>query len=204
MLRRVGIGAHEELADVGDLAERAPDLLAVEHVVVAVAHRRGCAATRGRSPRPARRSPGTTPRRRAGSSGRCSAFCSSVPSSMSVGPACSVPTKFTPTYGARGPGRLLEEDQLLGRRRAPAAVLRRPVQAGVAGVEQAALPVGVPLAARGPRVARRLRRERRQRRARATRAARRGTPRRPRSSAAPQGGSLRGDSAVTDGSGARS
>ena len=34
---RVGIGAHEELAHVGDLAERAPDLLAVEHVVVAVA-----------------------------------------------------------------------------------------------------------------------------------------------------------------------
>ena len=32
--------------------------------------------------------------------GRCAAFCSSVPSSISVGPACSVPTKFTPTYGA--------------------------------------------------------------------------------------------------------
>ena len=33
--------------------------------------RHACAATRGRSPRPARRSPGTTPRRRAGSCGRC-------------------------------------------------------------------------------------------------------------------------------------
>ena len=68
VLRRVGIGAHEELADVGDLAERAPDLLAVQHVVVAVALGAACAATRGRSRRPARRSPGTTPRRRAGSS----------------------------------------------------------------------------------------------------------------------------------------
>ncbi len=34
---RVGVGPHEELADVGDLSERAPDLLTVQHVVVAVA-----------------------------------------------------------------------------------------------------------------------------------------------------------------------
>ena len=32
--------------------------------------------------------------------GRCAAFCASLPSSMRVGPACNVPTKFTPTYGA--------------------------------------------------------------------------------------------------------
>ena len=87
-----------------------------------------------------------------------------------------------------GPGRLLEEDQLLGRRRAAAAVLLRPVQARVAGVEQAALPVGVPLAPLGPRVARRLRRERRAAPRRATRAARRETIRRRPSSAAPRSG----------------
>ena len=44
-----------------------------------------------------------------------------------------------------GPRGLLEEDQLLGRRRAAPAVLLRPVQPRVPGVEQPALPVGVPL-----------------------------------------------------------
>ena len=79
---------------------------------------------------------------------------------MSVGPACRVPTKFTPTYGARARGRLLVEDELFGRRGAAAAVLLRPVQTRVAGVEQTPLPIGVPLASFGPRVARRLGRER--------------------------------------------
>ena len=87
-----------------------------------------------------------------------------------------------------GPGGLLVEDQLLGRRRAAAAVLLRPVQARVPGVEQAALPVGVPLAALGPRVARRLRRAARAASRRATRAARHGRIRRRPSSAAPRSG----------------
>ena len=38
VLRRARVGAHEQLAVVGDLRERAPDLLAVHDVVVAVAH----------------------------------------------------------------------------------------------------------------------------------------------------------------------
>src|SRR5205823_4266187 len=54
---------------------------------------------------------------------------------------------------ARG---LLVEDELLGRRRAAPAELRRPVQPGVARVEEPPLPVGVPAPAIGPRVARRL------------------------------------------------
>ena len=155
VLRRVGIGAHEELADVGDLAERAPDLLARS-----ARSRRRRASARVRSDARSEPAPGSenpwhhtsSPRR---IFGRCAAFCSSVPSSISVGPACSVPTKFTPTYGRAGPGGLLVEDQLLGRRRAPAAVLLGPVQARVARVEQPPLPVGVPLAALVPRVARR-------------------------------------------------
>ena len=104
VLRRVGIGAHEELADVGDLAERAPDLLAVEHVVVAVAHRRACAATRGRSPRPARRSPGTTPRRRAGSSGGARPSARRCPLRSASGPraACRRSSRRR-TARARGP-----------------------------------------------------------------------------------------------------
>ena len=60
------------------------------------------------------------------------------------------------------PRRLLVEDQLLGRGSTTAAVLLRPVQPGIAGVEETPLPVSVPRASFGPRVARRLRRERRQ------------------------------------------
>ena len=39
VLRRLGIGAHEQLAPVGEVAERVPRLLAVDHEVVAVEHR---------------------------------------------------------------------------------------------------------------------------------------------------------------------
>ena len=45
VLRRVGVGAHEQLAVVGDVGPRAPDLLAGDDVVVAVAH--GARAQRG-------------------------------------------------------------------------------------------------------------------------------------------------------------
>ena len=72
---------------------------------------------------------------------------------MMVGPACSSPTKFTPTYGRAGPLALLLEDQLLHRRRAAPAALGRPVHAGVARLEQEALPaqvVGPPAPASRP------------------------------------------------------
>src|SRR5206468_2007859 len=56
----------------------------------------------------------------------------------------------------------LIEDELLGGGRAATAVLLRPVQAGVSGVEKPTLPVRVVLAPLVPRFHRRLRRERRQ------------------------------------------
>src|SRR5690606_17204244 len=54
--------------------------------------------------------------------------------------------------GARGtgPAHLLEEDELLDGCEAPPAAVDRPVEAGVAGVVEAALPGGVELTAAGP------------------------------------------------------
>ena len=67
VLGRVRVGAHEQLAVVGDVGPRAPDLLAADDVLVAVAHRPGAQARRGPSRPGARRSPGTTRGRPAGS-----------------------------------------------------------------------------------------------------------------------------------------
>ena len=101
VLRHVRVGAHEELADVADLAVRAPDLLAGHHVVVAVAHRPGAQRREVRA-RARLREP-LAPHLVAPQDLRevGSAFCSGVPSATIVGPACRSPTKFTPTYGAR-------------------------------------------------------------------------------------------------------
>ena len=77
-------------------------------------------------------------------------FCAGVPSAMIVGPPCSRPTKFTPTYGARARADLLVVDELLGQRRVATAVLLRPVDARIARVVQLALPRGVVRAARLP------------------------------------------------------
>ena len=52
--RRVGVGPRDEDAELRDVRERGPDLLAVHDVLVAVAHGSGRAATRGRCPRRAR------------------------------------------------------------------------------------------------------------------------------------------------------
>ena len=54
VLRAVGAGARDEDAELGELRERRPDLLAVHDVDVAVALRRASRGSRGRSPRPAR------------------------------------------------------------------------------------------------------------------------------------------------------
>ena len=71
------------------------------------------------------------------------ARCSGVPSAAMVGPAWRVADEVAADVGSAGPLGLLQEDELLGRGGAPAAVLLRPGDAGVAGVEQAALPAGV-------------------------------------------------------------
>ena len=117
VLRRVGVGADQQLAVVGDVRPRAPDLLAGDDVVVAVALRARARATRGRSRRRAPRSPGT--RRVAAQDPReVVRRCSSLPSAISVGPACIMPTKLTLMYGRLGAGVLLEVDELLGDRAA--------------------------------------------------------------------------------------
>ena len=63
---RAAVGAHQAEDHVGMLAQRGPGLLAVDDVVVALALGAGASATPGRSPRPARNSPGTTSPRRPG------------------------------------------------------------------------------------------------------------------------------------------
>ena len=54
VLRHVGIGAREEEAPVGDVGVAGPDLVAVDHVLVAVAGRGRAQRRRGRSRRRAR------------------------------------------------------------------------------------------------------------------------------------------------------
>ena len=67
VLGRVRVRAGEQHAPLGVMRERRPDLLAGDDVLVALEHRAGLQATRGRSPSRARRSPGTTSRPRTGS-----------------------------------------------------------------------------------------------------------------------------------------
>ena len=152
VLRHVGIGAHEQLAEVADLAERAPDLLAGDHVVVAVADRPGAQ----------RREVGARARLREALAPHLVAAedLRQVLALLLVGALghdrrarVEQPDEVHADVRRPGPGGLLEEDQLLARRQVAAAVLHRPVEPGVAGVEQPALPVGVP--ARGGRSSRR-------------------------------------------------
>ena len=65
MAGRTGFRPHDREAPVGAVRERGPDLLTLDHPFVAVEHR-GSGRWRGRCPRSAPRSPGTTARRRPG------------------------------------------------------------------------------------------------------------------------------------------
>ena len=143
VLRRVGVGAHEQLAPVGDLGERRPDLLAGDDVLVAVAHGLALTATRGRSRRPARRSPGTTPRRPCRMRGQVRGLLLVGGLGHDRRAGVQQADEVHADVGRAGQGRLLEEDQLLGERGAAAAVLRGPVDAGVARLEELPLPAGV-------------------------------------------------------------
>ena len=122
-----------------------PDLLAVDHVVVAVARRRASGARRGRSRRPARRSPGTrrARRRACGAGARC--FCSSVPCTISVGPAQPMPMP-PPGLGARASAISSLQDELLDDGEAGAAVLLRPVGGGPAALGQLLRPAAAHIA----------------------------------------------------------
>ena len=170
VLRRVGIGAHEELADVGDLAERAPDLLAVEHVVVAVAL--GARAQRREVGARARLGEALAPHLVAAQDLRQVRGLLRVAALFDERRArVQRADEVHADVRARGRGpsprrRSAARSATRRARRTPSGQCRP----GVAGVEQAALPVGVPLAALVPGVARRLRRERGQLAPRATRA----------------------------------
>ena len=182
---------------VGDLGERRPDLLAGDHVLVAVAHAPCTAARRGREPAPGSVKPWhqtSSPRRMRGQVLRPSAR--RWPRLMIVGPACMHADEVHADVGRAGAGGLLEVDQLLGERGAPAAVLRRPVDAGVAGLEQLPLPAGVVGPARRPVVAGRAWAAASAARRRATRAAPCGTALRLRSSEGPLGHVLLGDDEI--------
>src|SRR5439155_10076151 len=160
--RRVRIAAHQHLGPVSHVGERAPDLLAVDDVLLAVAHRSG--AQRGEvGPRVRLREP-LTPHFLAGEDPR------------QVG-RLLLGRRFhherrprvheTDEVHADGRrpvlGHLLEVHQLLARRRAATAVLDRPAHARVPGVEQPLLPVEVEPATGRPVSPSRFRRELRQR-----------------------------------------
>ena len=135
VLRRVGVGAHEQLAVVGDVGPGAPDLLAVDDVLVAVAH--GPGAQRGEvGARPrARRSPGTRRPRPGGSAGRWNAplLVGALGDERRAGVHHA--DEVHADVRRVGAGVLLEVDELLGDRAGP----RPPNSAGqcepgVAGV----------------------------------------------------------------------
>ena len=120
---RVGAGQQEHV--VGVLRLGGPDLLAVDHPLVAVELGPGLAARRGRSPPRAREKPwhqAISPERILG---RNSCFCSSVPHCRIVGPDEGVAEEVGPHRGV-GPGELLVQHHRLHGGEALAAVLRRP------------------------------------------------------------------------------
>ena len=93
---RVGVGAGEEDAEVGDVRVRRPHLLAVEHEAVAVEP-----AARADAGEVGSGSGSEKPWHQISSAARSGcryrAFCSSVPCAMIVGPA--MPSPITPTCG---------------------------------------------------------------------------------------------------------
>ena len=99
VLRRVGVGATQHVDPVGVVAERRPDLLAVDDPLVAV-ERRARVRTLARSePASGSLKPWHQITSAARISGRKRCFCSSVPTATIVGPIISVPWMLR-RYGA--------------------------------------------------------------------------------------------------------
>ena len=122
LLRRVGIGAREAPAPVGELRVARPHLLAVEH-----ASRRRPRSARVRSDVRSLPAPGSLNSWHQISDasrifGSQRAFCSSVPCASSVGPTRLTPMRPT-SSGARAARQLLGDDVVLDRARAAPAVL---------------------------------------------------------------------------------
>ncbi len=131
----LGPGAHQQLAVVGHLGVGGPDLRPGDHVVVAVtdgpgAHGGQVTAGVGLGESLA---PHLVPPEDRGQ----------VPPALLGGalgddgrPGMEEADEVDPDVGGVGPLELLFEDELLDRRRTPAAALHRPVDPGVAGLEQ--------------------------------------------------------------------
>ena len=172
----VGVGAHEHLAVVGDVAEAGPDLLAVDDVVVAVAD--GARAQAGEVGAGVGLGEALAPhvRRRCRMPRQVALLLLVGALGDERGAAVEQPDEVHAHVRRTRPLALLDVDEVLGGRGATAAVLLRPVDPRVARLEQLPLPTGVPLAPRDPVVGRGLRRVRRAPRRPATRAARAGTP----------------------------
>ena len=113
---------HEDV--IGEVAGRRPDLLAVDHPLVAVEHRPAARGCRGRSRRSARSSPGTRCPRRTGCAAGSAASAPRCPTAAACCRASGCRTRRSgPPGGHAGLGELLGDDHLLERRQAGAAVL---------------------------------------------------------------------------------
>ncbi len=152
----VGIGADEQLAIVGHVGACAPDLLAVDDVLVAVPHRAGAQRREVRAGLGFREA--LAPHVLAPQDAREVERALFVGSFRDEGRArVHHAHEVDADVRGVGPRVLLQVHELLAHRKAPASERLRPVQARVARLRELALPRGVVGAARGP-VARRWRR----------------------------------------------
>ena len=142
MFQFVRISAHEHFAVVGGHCVRGPDLLAADDVIVAVAECPG--SERGQVAPGARFGKPLTPRVIAGEDPaqvmrllRFRAFGDNCRTSVHLANEAD-PNIWS--FCCRG---FLEEDQMFSRRGAAAAMLRRPINAGVASLKQKPLPMCV-------------------------------------------------------------
>ena len=135
-------GAHQQFAVVGHLGVRGPDLRAGDHVLVAVAHRPG--AQRSQVAAGVGLAEALAPHLVAAQDRRQVALLlRGRPLGDDGRSGVQQADEVDADVGRAGPLALLLEDQLLDRVSAPPAALGRPVHAGVAGLEEQALPVGV-------------------------------------------------------------
>jgi len=142
VLGRVGVGPHQQFAVVGHVRPGAPDLLAAHDVLVALPH--GPGGQRGQVGAGAGLGEALAPDAVAAENPR------QVVTPLLLGAlghegraGVGVAHEDDADVGRTRGGVLLLEDQLLRDGQAAAAVLDRPVEAGVPGLVQPALPPGV-------------------------------------------------------------
>ena len=180
-------GPDQQLAVVGHLGVRGPDLRAGDDVVVAVAD--GPGAHGGQVDAGVGLGEALAPDLVAlEDGGQVPLALFGRPLGDDGGAGVEEADEVHPDVGGVGPLELLLEDQLLDRGRAPAPAFDRPVDPGVAGVEEQPLPVGVVGAAARPVGGRRAWAAGRAASRPATGAALPGTPARRRCSGGPRDG----------------